>query len=55
MAEYIKRDDAYIYLAEYHCSECKKEPLLNEDGDTILSKYCPSCGAVMRNGGDDDV
>lgn len=29
------------------CSRCKNEPLLDDFGYWVMSKYCPNCGAEM--------
>ena len=34
-------------VAFYYCSECKEHAYAGEDGDDILSKFCPYCGAKM--------
>lgn len=30
------------------CSECRKEPLLDEYGEYVLSDYCPNCGCKIE-------
>lgn len=35
--------------AFYYCSNCKNHAYANEIGEDILSKFCPDCGAIMRN------
>lgn len=41
-------------IAFYYCSECKEQTYADEEGNSILSKYCPNCGAKMGvdNGSD---
>ena len=34
-------------VAFHYCSECKEEPYVDENGNEILSKFCPFCGAKM--------
>ena len=34
--------------AFYYCSECRKQSMLDEFGNDILSKYCMFCGAKMK-------
>ena len=34
-------------IAFYYCSECKEQTYADENGDSILSKFCPNCGAKM--------
>ena len=35
-------------VAFYYCSECKEEAYAGEDGEPLLTNYCPNCGADMR-------
>ena len=35
-------------VAFYYCSECKEEAYAGEDGEPLLTDYCPNCGAYMR-------
>lgn len=44
--EWIDQDDGAFYPVE--CSECRKIPLFDVDGDYVLSNFCPNCGADMR-------
>lgn len=37
-----EQSDYYAY-----CSECGKDAGYNNDGELILSSYCPNCGALM--------
>ena len=39
----------------YYCSRCKGEALQDGDGDDVLSRYCPHCGARMAKGKDGGV
>lgn len=34
-------------IAYYYCSECKEQTYAGEDGEPLLTKYCPDCGAKM--------
>lgn len=34
-------------VAFHYCSECREQAYANEDGDEILSEFCPCCGARM--------
>lgn len=33
----------------YVCSACETEAIFNRNGEGVLSKYCPHCGAKMWN------
>lgn len=44
--KWIDQDGGAFYTME--CSECHKEPLLDEYGDYVQSDFCPHCGADMR-------
>lgn len=35
-------------VAFYYCSECKGQAYAGEDGESLLTDYCPNCGADMR-------
>ena len=35
-------------VAFYYCSECKEQAYAGEDGEPLLTAYCPNCGADMR-------
>ena len=35
-------------VAFHYCSECKEQAYAGEDGDDILSIFCPMCGAKME-------
>ena len=35
-------------VAFYYCSECKEHAYAGENGEDILSNFCPNCGADMR-------
>ena len=35
-------------IAFYYCSECKEQTYAGEDGEPLLTDYCPDCGADMR-------
>ena len=37
-------------VAFYYCSECKEQAYAGEDGESLLTAYCPNCGADMRGG-----
>ncbi len=49
--KWIDQDGGAFYTME--CSECHKEPLLDEYGDYVQSDFCPHCGADMRGEQDD--
>lgn len=40
--------------AQFHCAVCRERPLSLVESDgrifTMLSKFCPSCGAKMNGG-----
>lgn len=31
----------------YYCSECKEHAYAGEDGESLLTDWCPNCGARM--------
>jgi len=35
-------------IAYYYCSNCKEQARADEEGNDILSNFCPECGADMR-------
>ena len=35
-------------IAYYYCSECKNQAYAGEDGESLLTDFCPNCGADMR-------
>ena len=35
-------------VAFYYCSECKKQAYAGEDGESLITDYCPNCGAKME-------
>ena len=35
-------------VAFYYCSECKEQAYAGEDGESLITDYCPNCGANMR-------
>lgn len=35
-------------VAFYYCSECRNDAYAGEDGESLLTKYCPECGAKME-------
>jgi hypothetical protein len=49
---WVKQTDENCWW--YECSECGDYPLKNAYGHEVLSKYCPNCGARMREDGEDD-
>ena len=49
--KWIDQDDGAFYPVE--CSECRKIPLFDVDGDYVLSNFCPNCGAMMLRGEQD--
>lgn len=40
-------------IAFYYCSECKEHAYAGEDGESLLTTYCPNCGADMRGDSND--
>lgn len=48
IGRWMNQDSGAHYPIE--CSECGKEPLLDEYGNYVFSDYCPSCGSIMTNG-----
>ena len=38
-------------VRQYKCSNCGKKPIVNMNYVSILSDFCPNCGADMRKGG----
>lgn len=46
--ETIDRRSHWIEVRDsYICDDCRCEADVNEDGRSILSSYCPNCGAKM--------
>ena len=41
-------------IAFYYCSECKEHAYAGEDGESLLTTYCPHCGARMVQEGEDN-
>ena len=39
-------------IAFYYCSECMNQAYVDEFGDSLLTKFCPNCGADMRKDGE---
>ena len=35
---------------DYICNQCRNYPLRNDNEKLTLSKYCPNCGARMKQG-----
>jgi len=35
-------------IALHYCSECKNDAYAGEDGEDLLTDFCPNCGADMR-------
>ena len=44
----------YDPIGSYECSNCHAEAVFNCDGEFVLSKYCPNCGARMVNANEQD-
>ena len=40
-------------IAFYYCSECKEHAYAGEDGESLLTTYCPHCGARTVQEGED--
>lgn len=34
-------------IVDYYCSECKEQAYAGEDGESLLTKFCPNCGCRM--------
>ena len=41
-------------IAFYYCSKCKEQAYAGEDGESLLTDFCPSCGARMVQEGEDN-
>ncbi len=41
-------------VAFYYCSECKEQTYAGEDGESLITKYCPNCGCRMEEGDSDE-
>ena len=39
--------------AFHYCSVCKGQAYAGEDGESLLTDFCPNCGADMRGDKDD--
>lgn len=51
--EWIKVQE--IMFSRHACSLCNHYPLVDEDtGETVLSNFCPNCGADMRGDKNDN-
>ena len=37
-------------IAFYYCSECKEQAYAGEDGESLITEYCPNCGCRMEEG-----
>lgn len=35
-------------IAFYYCSECKEQAYAGENGESLITPYCPNCGAKME-------
>lgn len=35
-------------IAFYYCSNCKEQAYAGEDGQSLITDFCPNCGADMR-------
>lgn len=35
-------------IAYYYCSNCRNDAYAGEDGESLLTKYCPNCGSRMN-------
>lgn len=40
-------------IAFYYCSECKEHAYAGEDGESLLTTYCPHCGARLVQEGEE--
>ena len=41
-------------IAYHYCSECKNHAYALEDGEDLLSDFCPNCGSPMLKEGESD-
>lgn len=41
-------------VAFYYCSNCKEQAYAGEDGQSLITDFCPSCGADMRGEQDEN-
>lgn len=41
-------------VAFYYCSECKEQTYAGEDGESLITDYCPNCGCRMEEGDSDE-
>lgn len=41
-------------IALHYCSECKNDAYAGEDGEDLLTDFCPNCGADMRGEPNDE-
>lgn len=37
-------------VAFYYCSNCKEQAYSGEDGQSVITDFCPNCGADMSRG-----
>ena len=35
-------------VAYHYCSNCREQSYAGEDGQSLITKFCPNCGADMR-------
>lgn len=35
-------------VAFYYCSNCKEQAYAGEDGQSLITDFCPNCGADLR-------
>lgn len=47
--------DANPQIGNWHCSECRQIAPVDYFGHSIKSKYCPNCGAEMREEANDET
>lgn len=46
--EWIDDTGCLDSVRQYKCSNCGSKPITNFAYNTILSNFCPNCGADMR-------
>lgn len=48
--DYITWQEHGNPIAFHYCSNCKGQSYAGEDGEELLTDFCPHCGADMRGG-----
>ena len=47
-AEWIDDTGCLDSVRQYKCSKCGKKPIINSNWVSVLTDFCPHCGADMR-------